>query len=122
MDPLDLTEIYFEYLQDSVIQDQEPYCSDAFRNVFHNGFPDVHIRQYKSVAGKCDICERLKALQKVHNHWNFDHKYVWQRIIIKRNTGADRSMRKNVIMAHCKNDANEGDLYKVYITIRVWRC
>lgn len=67
LDPIDIKEVYNDYKNDPAIVDEDEGCysSDAFRDLWRDVFPHVKIRQYKSVAGKCDVCERLKALMKV---------------------------------------------------------
>ena len=49
----------------------------AFCKMLRNVFPKVTARDYKSVAGKCDICEKTRALMKTC-------KLRSDRLIIKR--------------------------------------
>lgn len=65
LDPIDKNEVYEEYAENAIIHNEVPYSYNEFCEMWRNAFPHVRIRQYKAVSGKCDICERLKALLKV---------------------------------------------------------
>ena len=43
----------------------EYYEENALNLLWSNAFPQVRIREYKSVSGKCNTCEGLKDLIKV---------------------------------------------------------
>ena len=49
------------------MKDMSEYSSlsySEFASLFKRAFKHVHIREYKNVSGKCDICERLTAMMK----------------------------------------------------------
>ena len=58
-------DVYEEYISDDVIIDSgECYCLTEFRSIWKNVFPQVKIRKWKNVEGKCNFCECFQTLLK----------------------------------------------------------
>ena len=67
IDKTDLTEIHKDYREDPIIKDMGKdniLSYQEFTVMFDKAFPTVHMREFKNVTGKCEVCERLKALMK----------------------------------------------------------
>lgn len=56
-------EVWNEYRTDSFVQSHEKvYNYESFAKIWREVFPNVKIREYKNVTGKCEICEACKKM------------------------------------------------------------
>ena len=65
-DPINLSDIWTEYKDSPIVTDTtaEIVSYAQFTFLIRTVFPNVKQRAYKSVTGKCHICERLRSLMK----------------------------------------------------------
>ena len=63
---MDVRDLWKDYCEEQCVKNLgEKLLSYAeFAGLFKNAFPRVHIREYKHVAGKCDVCERCKSMMR----------------------------------------------------------
>ena len=65
IDPVDIKDLFKEYQEERCVKNlvgETPLSYPEFASLFKRAFKHVHIREYKNVSGKCDICERLKSM------------------------------------------------------------
>jgi len=64
LEPMNKCDIYDEYLAD-MLRGCEPHLSlKQFVALWTHAFPDVKIREYKAVSGKCKTCAALSELRR----------------------------------------------------------
>lgn len=56
------------------------------------------------------LCNSNPIRQRI---WLFNHKYMLNGVIMEKGLGARKTYRLGVVVAFCKHDAVEGDLYQV---------
>lgn len=65
LEPIDVVDIYLEYKRDFDEQPDYPTLAySAFCQIWKMCFPNVTIRQYKAVCGKCSTCAMLSDLRR----------------------------------------------------------
>jgi hypothetical protein len=65
LEPIDVVDIYIEYKRDFENQPDYPTLSySGFCQTWKSCFPNVTIRQYNAVCGKCDTCAILSDLRR----------------------------------------------------------
>ncbi len=64
LEPVELQEIHQEYSLDMKHNNCEALKFDAFINIWHGCFPNVKIREFKAVCGKCSTCSNLSDCRR----------------------------------------------------------
>lgn len=64
LDPIDRITIYREYVEDLNKNDQDALSVTKFLFLWNQGFPNVRIREYKAVTGKCFACAKCSDLKR----------------------------------------------------------
>jgi len=66
LEPIDIKEIYEEYLDDAKSTGFEALNTTNFTKIWRNLFPHVKIREFKAVTGKCSTCAKLSDARKLY--------------------------------------------------------
>jgi len=66
LEPIEVKEIYAEYVDDAKSSGSEWLCPSSFVTVWKNLFSHVKIREFKAVSGKCSTCAKLSDARKMY--------------------------------------------------------
>ena len=64
LEPIQICEVYEEYVSDMTFLEEVPLSRSAFCNMWRGCFAHVKIRAYKAVSGKCTTCAKLSQLRR----------------------------------------------------------
>jgi hypothetical protein len=115
LEPTTIGSIYYEYCDEikdmqNINTQYESYSFPAFCKFWKDYFPHVKVREFKAVAGKCNVCCKLSELRKSSRH-----KFEKQQLTLLHQL--HRSAYMNERMAYNVRKSEGCTLGHIYLSI-----